>query len=104
MKTSKTISFSPADVAHIAKLANIPVSSDEIMKFSDGFTTTIGVVNQLFSVDVQGVLPIGNVTGLENIFRNDEIDEKRMLTQPQALSNAKRTYKGFFVVRQVIEK
>ena len=104
MKTSKTTSFNPADVAHIAKLANIPVSNDEIKKFADGFTTTIGVVNQLFSVDVQGVLPIGNVTGLENIFRNDEIDEKRMLTQPQALSNAKRTYKGFFVVRQVIEK
>lgn len=104
MSTVKTASFTPNEVSHFAQLANLPVSEDEKEKLADGFNTTIKVVNQLFNIDVSNVSTMSNVTGLINIFRDDVVDEKRMFTQLQALSNAKRTHKGYFVVKQVVEK
>jgi aspartyl-tRNA(Asn)/glutamyl-tRNA(Gln) amidotransferase subunit C len=96
--------FSATDVSHIAKLANIPVTAAEEEKLAADFNTTIGVVDDLFNVDVNGVDPTSQVTGLENILREDEIDVERQFTQEQALLNAKRTHNGFFVVDQVIEQ
>lgn len=62
------------------------------------------VVEELNTVDVTGVKPTDHVTGLENIFREDILDETRMFTQEQSLSNAPRTSNGYFVVDQVIEQ
>jgi len=42
--------------------------------------------------------------GLKNVTREDKIDETRMLSQKEALSQAKKTHKGFFVVPAVIHK
>jgi aspartyl-tRNA(Asn)/glutamyl-tRNA(Gln) amidotransferase subunit C len=98
------VSITTETVSHIGKLANIPITQNEEKKLADGFTETMKVVDQLFTVDVEGVEPTHQVTGLENIMRSDEIDTSRMFTQKQALSNSKRTYNGFFVVDQVIEQ
>jgi aspartyl/glutamyl-tRNA(Asn/Gln) amidotransferase C subunit len=53
---------------------------------------------------VSKVKPASQVTGLENVFREDEVNEKDTLTQDQALSNAPRKYSGFFVVDQILEE
>ncbi len=100
MKTT----FTKSDVHRIAHLANIPITPEEEEKLADGFNTTIAVVDELFGLEVQGVTPTHQVTGLENVFREDTVDEQRMFTQDQALSNATRTYNGFFVVDQVLEQ
>jgi aspartyl-tRNA(Asn)/glutamyl-tRNA(Gln) amidotransferase subunit C len=93
-----------SNVAHIAKLAHIPVTGSEEAKLAIGFNTTIKVVDKLFKVDVTNVVPTSQVTGLENIFREDVVDVERQFSQDEALLNAKRTYNGFFVVDQVIEQ
>ena len=95
--------FTPQDVAHIATLANIPVSGEERKELAQGFTTTIGVVEQLNKVDVSGVEPV-HTTGLVNVFRQDIVDQSRQFTQAQALANAPQTHDGYFVVDQVIEQ
>ena len=92
----------PKLVAHIAVLANIPITQAEEKKLADGFTTTLGVVDKLSSVDTQQVEATHQVTGLENIFREDQVDPSRMFSQKDAIRNAKRTYKGFIVVDQII--
>jgi len=99
-----TTKFTPEDVTNIAKLANIPIADEEKTKLAEEFTTTMGVVNQLFAVDTKGVEPTHQVTGLENVFREDIVEKDRMLSQDEALSNAPRTHNGYFVVEQVIEK
>lgn len=100
----KMVKFTPKDVKHIATLAQIPVTESEEKNLADGFNTTIKVVNELFAAKVQGVEPTHQVTGRENVFREDEIDVERMLTQEQALQNAPRVHNGFFVVDQVLEE
>ena len=96
--------FTNADVGHIAQLSNIPVSGEEKKQLAHGFTTTMVVVDNLNKAQTSGIEPTSQVTGLENVFREDMVDEDRMFSQNEALRNAKRTYKGFFVVDQVLEK
>ncbi|MEK7494970.1 MAG: Asp-tRNA(Asn)/Glu-tRNA(Gln) amidotransferase subunit GatC [Patescibacteria group bacterium] len=89
-------------VKHISQLAKIPISSDEEKEFAKGFNKTLEVVDGLFKVNVVDVEPTHQVTGLENILREDKVDEKKILTQEQALSNTKNKYNGYFVVGQIL--
>lgn len=96
--------FTADDVRKIAKLARIPVTDEVAEDLAKGFTTTLAIVDALQSVNVSGVEPTNQVTGLENVLREDAIDTSRMFTQKQALSGGKRTYNGYFVVDQVLEE
>lgn len=91
-------------VSHIAQLANIPITQDEEKKLESAFDETMAVVEKLQSVDVRDVAPTFQVTGLENVTREDIVDESRMFSQEQALANARAQHDGFFVVPQVISQ
>lgn len=91
-------------VTHIAKLANLPLSdSQQITALTQAFDETMLVVDKLREVETSQVEPSHQVTGLENIWREDTVDTQRMFTQKQALANAHETYDGYFVVPQIIE-
>ncbi|MBI5127212.1 Asp-tRNA(Asn)/Glu-tRNA(Gln) amidotransferase subunit GatC [Candidatus Roizmanbacteria bacterium] len=94
--------ISPNLVKHMSKLAKIPISEKEEGEFAKGFSKTLDVVDKLFKVDVKNVEPTHQVTGLENVLREDKVDEKKMLSQDQALSNTKKKYNGYFVVDQIL--
>lgn len=100
----KTTAFRSSDVDAVSKSAHIPVTAEEKKDLAEGFTMVIGVLDELKQVDVSGVAPTNQVTGLENVLREDAVDTTRMFTQAQALQNAKRTHNGFFVVDQVIDQ
>lgn len=88
------------DVTHIAKLANLPLNPEEKEKFEKQLSETLGYVNKLNSVDTKNVEPTSQVTGLENVTRED--DAKPSLTQEQALSNTKSKSNGFFKVKAIL--
>jgi aspartyl/glutamyl-tRNA(Asn/Gln) amidotransferase C subunit len=90
------------DVQHLAKLAQMSVSLDEVKKLETGFEQTLKVVAELDELDTKKVKPTSQVTGLTNVFRKDQIDKDRMLTQDEALSNAKKKYRGYFVVPAIL--
>lgn len=89
-------------VKHISDLAKIPITKDEESELAKGFNKTLTVIDELFKVDVKNVEPTHQVTGLENILREDKIDEKKTFTQDQALSNTKNKHNGYFVVEQIL--
>jgi|SRR3989344_6849152 len=97
-------SFSAADVHHIAKLANIPMTADEAEKLEKELGSIIDLVNKLQEIDTTDVEPTSQVTGLVNVFRDDVVDEERMLTQTEALQNASSTHDSYFVVDQILEE
>jgi aspartyl-tRNA(Asn)/glutamyl-tRNA(Gln) amidotransferase subunit C len=94
----------PKDVEHIAVLAQIPVSDDEKKKFAVAFAETLKVVDQLRQVDVSKTSTTHQVTGLENVWREDTVDSEKMFTQEEALANAADTHGGYFVVPRVLEE
>lgn len=92
-----------AEVEKIAKLANLTLTEEELKKFPEQFSKTIEVVDELNEIDTAGIGITSQVTGLVNVWREDEIDEKRVLPQDLALSQAKKSHKGYFVVERIIE-
>ncbi|MCL4389840.1 MAG: Asp-tRNA(Asn)/Glu-tRNA(Gln) amidotransferase subunit GatC [Patescibacteria group bacterium] len=91
------------DIKHVAKLANLPLTADEEKRFSAQLTAILNLVSQLQKVPTKNVVPTSQVTGQENVFRDDKIETERILTQDEALSNAKKTYNGYFVVPRIFK-
>ena len=88
------------DIAHVAKLANLTLSEEEKKKFETQLSETAEYVEELEKVNTEDFKPISQVTGLENVTRNDEV--KPSLTQEEALKNSKSTYRGFFKVKGIL--
>lgn len=89
------------EVKHVAKLANLPLSDEEIILFIIQLSAILAFVSKLQKIDTKNVKETSQVTGLENVFREDEIDNERLLTQEEALANAKETHNGFFKVPKI---
>lgn len=88
------------NVARIAKLANLPLTDEEIKNFEPQLEETLKYIEQLSEVDTKDIEPTSQVTGLENITREDVT--KDSLTQEQALSNNTETHNGLFKVKAVL--
>lgn len=91
-------------VKHVASLATIPVSDKDVTMLQGAFEETLAVISNLQELDTTSVEPTHQVTGLENVLREDEINKKRMFTQAEAVANADKTHQGYFVVPQIIEQ
>jgi aspartyl/glutamyl-tRNA(Asn/Gln) amidotransferase C subunit len=91
-------------IATMARLSWLKVDPKERDYFTGQFVEILKVVNQFNEVDTKGVAGTDQVTGLNNVYRKDKIDKERMLTQKQALSGAKKTYNGYFVVGGVFDE
>lgn len=92
------------DVRRIAQLASLTLTQDEEKLFTKQFKDTLLVVDQLKELDTTDIKLTSQVTNLENVTRPDFVDTTRVLSQAEALANAKNTYKGYFIVKQVIDK
>lgn len=99
--TKRSSKLSMEQVKHVARLANLNLTSKELKKFQKQLSSILEYVNQLNKVDTKGVEPTSQVTGLENVIREDKITPS--LTQKEVLSNAPETHKGFFKVRAVFK-
>ena len=63
--------ITPEQVKHIAKLARLGIKDADVEKFAKQLSSIFGYIEQLKEVDVENVLPTSQVTGLENVMRED---------------------------------
>lgn len=61
------------DVLKLAQLARISLSESEAERYVAEFNAILAYVEQLQSVDVAGLEPTSQVTGLTNVMRADEV-------------------------------
>lgn len=61
-----------AEVAHIAKLARIDLSDALRERMKKDLSSILGYIDQLNAVDVSGIEPLYQVTGVQNAARPDE--------------------------------
>jgi len=92
-------SLSKKQTKHVAHLAKLRLSEKEIEKFRQQLSSILNYVDQLKELDTKKIEPTSQVTGLENVFREDKVLPS--MSQEEALSNAKETYKGFFKVKAI---
>lgn len=88
------------NVKHVAKLANLPLSPEEEKKFEKQLTEILAYVGKLNSVNTKNVEITSQITGLENVTREDQATSS--LSQDEALSNTKSKHNGMFKVKKVL--
>ena len=89
------------DVTYLAKLSQMTVSAKETVSLQKGFKQTLKTIALLDELDTSKVDSTFQITGMHNVFREDKINKPKILSQKQALSNAKKTHQGYFVVPYV---
>ncbi|MCB9812775.1 MAG: Asp-tRNA(Asn)/Glu-tRNA(Gln) amidotransferase subunit GatC [Pseudomonadales bacterium] len=94
--------ISTAQIIHIANLAAIPITKVEEEELRLAFEQTLNTIAELQSVDISNIEPTHQVTGFENILREDKVNQENMFSQKEALKNAKETHAGYFVVPRVL--
>lgn len=63
------------DVKHVAKLANLPLTSEEEKKYADQLSKILEYIEQLNRADTSKVEPTFNVSGQENVMAEDKTGE-----------------------------
>lgn len=67
--------ISKNEVQHIAELARIGLTDEELEKYSQDLSGILDWIDQLKEVDISGVEPTKHITGVKNISRQDEARE-----------------------------
>lgn len=75
------------DVRHLAQLSNLQLADDEVENLRGDLENILGYIEQLSELDTSGVEPTYQVTGLENVWRDDEVQESDV-TREQLLALA----------------
>lgn len=87
------------EVERIARLARIQLSAEEIATMSTELGQIVGFVEQLQSVDISEVEPTDQVTGLVDVWREDEV--RPSMSPEELLANAPAQKDGYIVVKRV---
>ena len=84
--------ISTSDIQHLASLSSLALADDEVDGLRQDLENIIGYIQQLGKLDTAGVEPTYQVTGLENVWRDDEIQsgisaEKLLEMAPEKQNN-----------------
>jgi aspartyl-tRNA(Asn)/glutamyl-tRNA(Gln) amidotransferase subunit C len=88
-------------VRHIAKLARIAMSDEEIERLAPELNNILGWVEQLGEVNTDGVEPLTAVIDQKLRLRDDVVTDGNI--RDEVLANAPEAQHGFFAVPKVIE-
>ncbi len=92
----------PSEVKHIASLARIGLTDEEIEMFGDQLSQILEQFEVLNELDTSGVTPTGHAGGLQTIMRDDLTEDS--LDSEDVLRNAPRREGEFFRVNAVLEE
>ena len=67
-------SITDDDVRHLAQLSSLQLADSEVESLRTDLDNILSYINQLNSLDTTGVEPTYQVTGLENVWRDDVVE------------------------------
>jgi aspartyl-tRNA(Asn)/glutamyl-tRNA(Gln) amidotransferase subunit C len=88
-------------VLHIARLARVGMSEEEVPKFQEQLSEILEHFDELQQLDTESVPPTSHTLDLENVTSSDS--ERDSFPQEDVLANAPLREEGFFRVRAVLE-
>jgi len=87
------------DVEKVAKLARLDISEKEKEQYTQQLERVLEFVEQLNEVDTKNIEPTAQVTGLENVYREDKVTQGQ---NAHLLDNAPATEGGYLKVKAVL--
>ena len=88
------------ELEHVARLARLSFSKEELSAFTGQLNDILGYVAKLEELDTSGVSPTTHALQVTNVFRQDEV--KPSLSVDEAVANAPEEENGAFVVPRII--
>jgi aspartyl-tRNA(Asn)/glutamyl-tRNA(Gln) amidotransferase subunit C len=88
------------EVAHLARLARLALTDDELDSYASQLDAILTHVSRIQAVDVTGVEATDNPLKDVNVTRPDQI--RPCLTQQEALAEAPEAVDGRFAVPQIL--
>jgi len=89
------------EVLHIARLARIALTADDVQRFTAQLSGILDHFAALSAVDTENVEPTAHPLPLSNVMRADLVAPS--LSQADALANAPLAEDGYVRVRAVLE-
>jgi aspartyl-tRNA(Asn)/glutamyl-tRNA(Gln) amidotransferase subunit C len=89
-------------IERIAHLARLELNAQEKQDMIKDMTQILGFMDKLNEIDTTGVEPLVYMTDAANVLREDVV--KQEITHREALLNAPKHDKDYFLVAKVIEK
>ena len=94
--------ISREEVAHLARLARLAVTDDELDTFAGQLDVILQAVAQVGEVAAADVPPTSHAVPLTNVYRDDVVQPS--LTQEAALSGAPDSAEGRFRVPRILDE
>lgn len=88
-------------VEHVAKLARLQLSGEELAVYEKQLGAILDYVEKLGTLDVSRLEPLAHPAESSNVFRDDVV--KPSLPRAEALRNAPDKNDDFFIVPKVVE-
>ena len=88
------------DVAHVARLARLDLTSDELERFTDQLGAVLEHARDVEALDVDDVPPTSHPLPLQNVLRDDEV--RPSLDRTEVLAAAPSVEDGRFRVPPVL--
>lgn len=88
------------DVKHVAELARLKLTEEEINYFAKQLDSIINYIDQLTEVNTSNVEPTTHVLPIQNVFRDDAT--RPSLKAEDALKNAPSKEKELFKVPRIV--
>ena len=98
--SARTAGLSRDEVAHLARLARLAVTDEELDVLAGQLDVILGAVARVGEVAADDIPPTSHAVPLQNVFRRDE--RRPSLDQEQALSGAPAAEDGRFRVPQIL--
>jgi aspartyl-tRNA(Asn)/glutamyl-tRNA(Gln) amidotransferase subunit C len=92
--------ITPQEVSHVADLARLQMSQEEIEALARQLDDILTYVAKLNELDTEAIVPTTHAISIVNAFRDDEM--KPSLVREKALANAPQQNGESFVVPRVI--
>lgn len=89
------------EVRHVAKLARLNCTDEEITLFTEQLGAILEYIDQLDELDTTNIEPLAHCLPVHNVFREDV--PQPSLTNDQALKNAPQRDGEFFAIPKVLD-
>lgn len=93
--------LTPEEVRHIARLARVGLSQDEMSRFQDQLSQILDYFQRLQEADTENVPPTAHTLAMHNVMRDDE--PQPPFDKEDILANAPQREGDLFRVRAVLE-
>lgn len=94
------MSLTREDVQHVASLARLGLSDDELTRMQEQLSSILGHIEVLNELDTDAIPPTAQVIPLSNVWREDEVRESLPQSEVERIAPASRD--GFLAVPQVL--